>query len=65
MATAAAEAPAASAPVDPKIAGIVDDIAGLTLLQAADLVAQLKVRAPLVHKSYSRLTLRFFSHSLA
>lgn len=31
-------------PSDPKISRIVDDIAGLTLLQAADLVSSLKVR---------------------
>ena len=30
-------------PSDPKISRIVDDIAGLTLLQAADLVSSLKV----------------------
>lgn len=31
-------------PTDPKISSIVDDISGLTLLQAADLVTLLKVR---------------------
>ncbi|KAN0097295.1 Ribosomal protein L7/L12 C-terminal domain containing protein [Tylopilus felleus] len=42
----AAEAPPSStaAPVDPRIAHIVDDISGLTLLQAADLVSHLKSR---------------------
>lgn len=49
MATAAAEtssspaAPPPPAKVDAKISGIVDDISGLTLLQAADLVSLLKV----------------------
>lgn len=50
LATAAAEmsspevsAPPPAAPSDPRISRIVDDISGLTLLQAADLVTQLKV----------------------
>jgi large subunit ribosomal protein L7/L12 len=48
MATAATEASTSAAPppanVDPKISAIVDDISKLTLLQASDLVALLKVR---------------------
>jgi len=49
LATAATEAPTGSAPSpaalpsDPKLNKIVDDISGLTLLQAADLVSLLKV----------------------
>lgn len=35
--------PGSGAAVDPKIAGIVDQIEGLTLLQTSELVAQLKV----------------------
>ncbi|KAG9317621.1 putative ribosomal protein L12 [Chiua virens] len=46
FATAAEPSPSPSpAPVDPKIGRIVDDISGLTLLQAADLVSLLKARA--------------------
>ena len=50
MATAAAEASTSTPPpppvnADPKLSKIVDDISGLTLLQAADLVTLLKVRA--------------------
>ena len=49
MSTAAPEAASSLslppvAPSDPKIGRIVDDISGLTLLQAADLVTLLKVR---------------------
>ncbi|KAG2196456.1 hypothetical protein INT47_012657, partial [Mucor saturninus] len=36
--------PGSGATVDPKIAGIVDQIEGLTLLQTSELVAQLKTR---------------------
>ncbi|TEB35550.1 60S ribosomal protein L7/L12 [Coprinellus micaceus] len=39
-----AAASTSSAPVDPKISAIVDDISKLTLLQASELVAQLKSR---------------------
>lgn len=35
---------AAAAPTNPKIAGIVDQISQLTLLETADLVSSLKVR---------------------
>lgn len=50
LATAAAEASTSAPPpppanADPKISKIVDDISGLTLLQASDLVTLLKVRA--------------------
>ena len=38
----------AAAAASPKIAGIVDQISGLTLLETADLVKVLKVRPPLV-----------------
>ena len=34
------------APANPKIAGIVDQISQLTLLETADLVSSLKVRQP-------------------
>lgn len=49
LATAAADAstsapPPPSTPSDPKLTKLVDDISGLTLLQAADLVTLLKVR---------------------
>ncbi|KAI0069223.1 ClpS-like protein [Artomyces pyxidatus] len=50
LATAAAETSSASAPPppvvpsDPKLGKLVDDISGLTLLQAADLVTLLKTR---------------------
>ncbi|PAV21144.1 40S ribosomal S7 [Pyrrhoderma noxium] len=37
-------APPAAGPSDPKISRIVDDISGLTLLQAADLISLLKTR---------------------
>lgn len=45
LATAAAEASSSTPPLpsDPKLVKIVDDISGLTLLQAADLVTLLKV----------------------
>lgn len=36
--------PGSNATADPKIAAIVDQIEGLTLLQTSELVAQLKVR---------------------
>ncbi|GAA5887902.1 hypothetical protein JCM6882_000794 [Rhodosporidiobolus microsporus] len=39
---------AAAAPLSPKIAGIVDQISGLTLLEAADLVDALKSRLNIV-----------------
>ncbi|KAF8138661.1 ribosomal protein L7/L12 C-terminal domain-containing protein [Boletus edulis] len=45
LATAAESSPSSPAPpLDPKIGRIVDDISGLTLLQAADLVSLLKSR---------------------
>ncbi|KAI0079690.1 ClpS-like protein [Panus rudis PR-1116 ss-1] len=37
-------APPSATPADPKLSKIVDDISGLTLLQAADLVSLLKTR---------------------
>lgn len=40
------EAEAQSAPANPKITEIVDSIEKLTLLEASDLVTQLKVRGP-------------------
>ncbi|VDC03993.1 unnamed protein product [Peniophora sp. CBMAI 1063] len=40
----ASDAAAPAAPADPKLSKMVDDIAGLTLLQAADLVTLLKTR---------------------
>lgn len=44
--TSAAPPPPAPAPsADPKLNKIVDDISGLTLLQAADLVSLLKVKS--------------------
>ena len=48
LATAAKAAPAAAA-VDPTISRLVDDISGLTLLQASDLVTLLKVRTATTH----------------
>lgn len=42
-AQASSSAPPPPPPADPKISRIVDDISGLTLLQAADLVSLLKV----------------------
>lgn len=45
VASASTPAPPATS-ADPKISKIVDDISGLTLLQAADLVTLLKVRGP-------------------
>ena len=42
---AAADAAAPAASADPKLSKMVDDIAGLTLLQASYLVTLLKVRA--------------------
>lgn len=45
------EAAAAAAPTNPKIAGIVDQISQLTLLETADLVSSLKVgRGP--HRTF-------------
>lgn len=46
-------APSTSTSANPTITRIVDDIAGLTLLQAADLVAQLKVRVHVLRRSHS------------
>lgn len=43
-AAASSSAPAPPLSTDPKLNKIVDDISGLTLLQAADLVTLLKVR---------------------
>ena len=46
LATAPAESSSAPLPSDPRLVKIVDDISGLTLLQAADLVTLLKVMSP-------------------
>lgn len=45
---------AAAAPASPKIAGIVDQISQLTLLETADLVSSLKVGGTSVFRARSR-----------